>query len=91
MKTVNPKKQVDNKNIIRSVVAGLAGAVAITGVAIAATIALKDERTRKKVKKTLISIKDQATECVNTLKTKSNKREKTLPAKKIALVTKKLW
>lgn len=88
MTTVNPNKQVNNKNIIRSVVAGLAGAVAITGVAIAATVALKDERTRKKVKKTLINIKDQATEHVKTLKIKSNRRKKTLTAKKNATVTK---
>lgn len=78
------KKHGNNKNAIGSVVSGVAGAVAIAGVAVAATMALSDKKTRKKVKKVLIDVKDQATDYVETLKTDSNVGEKTHPIKKIA-------
>ncbi|MDP2692845.1 MAG: hypothetical protein Q8O88_04370 [bacterium] len=69
MKTIRHKKQEDNKNAIGSVVAGVAGAVAIAGVAVAATMALKNEKTRKKVKGVLIDMKNQAIDYFDTLKT----------------------
>lgn len=53
----NQKKQ-DNKNTVDSVVAGIAEEIAIAGAAVTATMVLKDKKTRKKVKKMLINIKD---------------------------------
>jgi len=44
----NQKKQEINENTIDSVVAGIAEDVAIAGDAVAATMALKDEKTKKK-------------------------------------------
>lgn len=49
MKTAHKKKHEDNKNAIGSVVAGVAETVAIASVAAAATMALRNEKTRKKV------------------------------------------
>jgi len=79
------KKQDENKNIIGSVVAGVAGAVAV-----AATMALKDEKTRKKLKKVLINVKDQAIDRVETLKTEPTTGEESNKIKKIATDTKKV-
>lgn len=76
------KKQDHNKNI-GSVVAGVAGAVAVAGVAVAATMALRDEKTREKAKKVLTNVKDQAIDYVDTLKTEPNKREKSSSIKKL--------
>ena len=56
-----PQKKQNNKHLSTgSVIAGIAGAVAVTGVAVAATIALKDKKTRDKVKNALSGVKDQA-------------------------------
>src|ERR1035437_9146251 len=84
MTSKHRKKQGNNKNTIGSVVTGMAGAVAIAGVAVAATMALKDKKTKKKEKKVLIDVKDQATDYVETLKTESNVGEGIHPLKKIA-------
>ena len=84
------KKKQDNKNRIGSVVAGVAGAVVIAGVAVATTVALKDEKTRKKVKKVLINVKDQTVDYVDALKTDPNAIKGTHAIKKIARGTKKL-
>lgn len=86
----NQKKQVDDKNTIGSVVAGVTGAVVIAGVAVAATIALKDGKTRKMVKKVLTDAKDQAIDYVETLKTESNAEEVIPTIKKISADTKKV-
>lgn len=82
MTNKNQKKQDHNKNI-GSVVAGVAGAVAVAGVAVAATMALRDEKTREKAKKVLINVKDQAIDYVGTLKTESNDGEKTQRSKRL--------
>lgn len=87
--TYRRKKKQDNKNIIGSVVTKVVGAAAIAGVAVAATMALKDEKTRKKVKKVLINVRDQAIDRVETLKTESNDLEENHTIKKIVAGTKK--
>ncbi|PIP74342.1 MAG: hypothetical protein COX78_03295 [Candidatus Levybacteria bacterium CG_4_10_14_0_2_um_filter_35_8] len=79
-----------NKNKVGSVVAGVAGAVAIAGVAVAATMALKDKKSREKVKKVLVNVKDQAMDYVETLKKEPNVKETTSKVKKIAEDTKKV-
>ncbi|MDP3987754.1 MAG: hypothetical protein Q8P80_01275 [Candidatus Levybacteria bacterium] len=86
----NKKKQNNNKNTVGSVVVGVAGAVAIAGVAVAATMALKDKKSREKVKKVLINVKDQAIDYVETLKKEPNAKETTNTVKKIAEDTKKV-
>lgn len=68
----------------------MAGTVAIAGVAVAATIALKDEKTRKKVGKVLTDVKDQAIDYVETLKTESDTDEGEQAIKKSATGTKKV-
>lgn len=70
-------KKKDDKKTIGSVVAGVAGAVAIAGVAVAATMALKDGKTREKIKKALSNVKDQAIDYVETLKKESNVKKET--------------
>ena len=40
--------------------ASVAGAVAVAGVAVAATMVLKDDKTRKKIKKVISEVKEQA-------------------------------
>lgn len=87
------KKQKDKKNIINSVVgfAGVATAVvAMAGVAVVATMELKDKKNRVKVKKMLVNVKDQAIGYVDTLKSESNDLEKNHTAKKITANTKKV-
>lgn len=62
------KKQKDNKNIINSVGAKVAGAAVIAGIAAAATIALQDKNNRNQLKETLIKVKDQAIDYVQDFK-----------------------
>lgn len=85
--------QKNNKGRLGSIVAGVASAVAVAGVAVAATIALKDKKTREKVKKSLEGIKDRAINYVESLEKKpetkkiiSNTKKS---SKKIIKVTKK--
>ena len=49
---------------VNPVMAGVAGAVAGAGLAVAASTALKDEKNRQKVKQVLSNIKDHAQEYV---------------------------
>lgn len=51
---------------ISPIVTGVAGSVIGAGVAVAATVALRDEKTRKKVKKVLMDAKDQIAEHVHS-------------------------
>lgn len=90
MTNIQRKKQNDNKNTMGSVVAGVAGAVAIASVAVAATMALKDEKTRKKTKKVFIDVKDQAINYIDALKKEPSGNKKTYAIKKIAKNTKKV-
>ena len=60
MKITHQKQHKNKKNSMGVLAAGVAGAVALAGVAVAATIALKDDKTRKKVKEAISDIKDQA-------------------------------
>jgi|WetSurMetagenome_2_1015567.scaffolds.fasta_scaffold608647_1 hypothetical protein len=81
MKTIQQEKQENNKNTFSSVIAGVAGTIALTGIAVA-TIALKDEKTRKKVKDSLIKVKDQAIDYFDTLKTKPKVKKEISKIKK---------
>lgn len=69
---------INHKNTTGSVVAG---AVAIAGIEIA--MALRNKKTREKVKKILINAKDQAINYVKTLEIKSNSEERTHATKKV--------
>ena len=82
MTTTHHKKQ-NNKSVIGSVVAELARATAV-----AAIIALRDEKTRKRVKKVLVSAKDQAIDYVEALKTELNAKRETHVVKKTIADTK---
>lgn len=64
---INQKKQDDNKKVVGYAAAGVAGAAVIAGVAVAATMALKNEATRKKVTKVLINAKNQVMDYVDAL------------------------
>lgn len=65
---------IDTKQLHKSgvspVAAGVAGAIVGAGVAVAATAAMKDEKTRERVKKILTKIRNQASEYMNDKKTK---------------------
>jgi hypothetical protein len=64
-------KQTQNKKSgVNPVAAGVAGAIVGAGVAVAATAAMKDEKTREQVKKVLHKVKNQASEYMNDRKTK---------------------
>jgi len=54
-------KQNENKSI-NPIVAAVTGAVVGAGLAIAGTVALKDEKNIEKVKKMMTNVKDQAVE-----------------------------
>ncbi len=78
MTTISQKKQ-DGKNTMGYTAAGVAGAVAIAGVAV--SMALKDKKTRKRVTKALINAKNQVMDYVDglevqTLETKPIKRKR---------------
>jgi len=87
MKSIFQKKE--DKQIPGAVVAGVAGAVVVAGAAVAATMALKDKKSRKKVKKVLVGVKDNAMEYMKTIQAGLKKEEKNVP-KRIVKETKKL-
>ena len=74
MKSIQHKKQDDNKKTIDSAVARVAGAVQVAGVAVSATMA----------------IKDQALDDVEALKTESNAKVGDHAIKKITKDTKRV-
>ena len=74
MTNINQKKQEDNKKIIDSAVARVAGAVQVASVAVSATMA----------------IKDQALDDVEALKTESNTKAGNHAIKKITKDTKRV-
>jgi len=69
MTTIHQKKQ-NNKNIIGTLFAELTGAAAVIGI-----MALRDEKTRKRVNKVLTDIKDQAIGYMKVIKKESNTEE----------------
>jgi hypothetical protein len=81
--------QNKNTNMVGTVAAGMAGAAVIAGAAVAATIALKDEKTREKIKNVLIDAKDQAIDYADTFRTKSNAKKGSNAIEKIATNIKK--
>ncbi len=94
MTHINRKKQKDNKKTTNSVVARVAGfasaAVAIASVGVAARMALKDDETREKGKKVLKSVKDQAIDYIDKLKSDPDAEEGAKMIKKVATETKKV-
>ena len=74
MTNINQKKQDDNKKTIDSAVARVAGAVQVAGVAVSATMA----------------IKDQALDDVEALKTESNTKAGDNAIKKITKDSKRV-
>jgi hypothetical protein len=60
------KKQINHNNTAGLVVAELAGAAAVAGITVAATMALKDKKTRDKVRKVFNIVKNQINDYVNT-------------------------
>lgn len=76
--------QKNKKSGFGGVVAGVAGAVAVAGVAVAAAIALKDKKTREKVKRTLVAVKDQAMNYVETLENKPEAKKIISDVKKVS-------
>lgn len=61
-------KQNEKNKGVNPVAAGAAGAVIGAGIAVAATAALRDEKTRKKLQKTLMNAKDQAIDRIPKLR-----------------------
>ena len=59
------KKQTNN-NTAGLVVAELAGAAAVAGITVATTLALKDKKTRDRVRKVLNIVKNQLADYVET-------------------------
>lgn len=89
-KTNTTQKRDNNKNATSTIVTEVAGAVAIAGAAVAATMALKDKKTRERVKQVMTDVRDQAIDYIETLKTESNTGEAAHTVKKIAADTKKV-
>ena len=69
------------KKTIGKVAAGIAGAAVVAGVAVAA-MTLKNEKTRKKVTKVLMEVKDQAIDYVEKMKKEPNVKKGTSEIKK---------
>lgn len=64
MTSIAQQRSRQNKSSFGAFAAGL---VAVTGVAVATTIALKDKKTRDKVKNVLRDLKDQTLDFIDTL------------------------
>ncbi|MGE5041713.1 MAG: hypothetical protein ACM3IJ_02315 [Candidatus Levyibacteriota bacterium] len=80
----------DKKAGVNPVVAGVAGAVVGAGMAVAGTMALKDEKNRKKVRDVATGIAKQASEYMGAMPMgmKSGKATGSKIAKKIPVVRK---
>lgn len=91
MRSLYQKKQ-ENNNTISSVAEGVANvataAVTITGIVLVATEVLKDKRTRERLKKVLVNVKDQAIGYIDTLNTESDVGKDTNAIKTITKDTK---
>lgn len=88
MATTHRKILGHNKSAMGSVAAGVAGAVALAGVAVAATMVMQDEKTRGKVRNVLMNAKDKAIDYIDTFKTESNTKKGVNTIKKIVNDTK---
>ena len=80
--TNSSKNKQNNNRSTGSIVAGVAGAVAVIGVAVATAVALKDKKTTEKVKKAFNSIKNQAIDYIYALEKKSTVKEEFPKAQK---------
>jgi len=74
-KTIHNKKQNNHKNRLGKIAAEVAGAAVVAGVAVAATMVLKDEKNRKKINKALTNAKNEVTDYVDMLKTESKEED----------------
>ncbi len=81
MANMNQRK---NKSRLGTVVRGVAGAVAVAGVAVAVTRALKNRKTRDKVKKTATYVRRKAMKYVKALEKKQEARKIIAKAKQIS-------
>lgn len=68
---LSQKKQDEEKNGINPVVAVITGAVIGAGVAVAGSVALKEEKNRDKVREMLSSAKNQAVSYVDGMQNKA--------------------
>lgn len=68
MKDDNQKKQVEGNNGVSSMVAAVTGAIVGAGVAVAATLALKNGKNQEKIKKIVSNAGDFAGKTVKNLK-----------------------
>ncbi len=66
------------------VATGIAGAVVGAGVAVAASRAMKDAKTRKKVKDVFNAVKDQAIDYVESVKTQTARQQGIVEKKLLA-------
>ena len=64
-----------DKKGMSPVAAGIAGAVVGAGIAVAGTVALKDEKNRAKVKGVLKAVKKQTGDYVEDLQKKAHKQQ----------------
>lgn len=74
MANTHQKKQEKHKDNVSLIAAG---AVIGAGVAVAATLALKNKKNQEKVKEVLSDVKDHAKESIEKLKKKPNYQEGT--------------
>lgn len=77
MATISQKKQDNSKNAMEHAAIGVAGAAVIAGVAVAATMALKDKKTKERLTKVLINAKNQAMDYVSELEVQTLETEPT--------------
>lgn len=85
-----PKKQDERNSGVNSVAAAVTGAFVGAGVAVAATLALKNEKNQKKVKAVLSDIKEHAEEAIEKLKKKPDYNSGTEKIKEIVEDIKKI-
>jgi hypothetical protein len=65
----NVKHPQTEEQRVNPIIAGIAGAAVGVGIAVAATSVMKDEKTRKKVKDALDTVKGHALDYVDSVKT----------------------
>lgn len=85
----NKNKDRDKKGI-SPIMAGVTGAVMGAGVAVAATQALKDKKTRSKLKQTISAVKDQTLSYVENFNGSPALKQKSNQIKKAAKTAKKI-
>ncbi len=77
----NLHKRDSKKESVHPVIAGVAGAVVVAGVAVASAFVLKDKKNREKVKEVLTNVKDQAINYMGDIHKITDKKEKEVEKK----------